>query len=45
MKRVSVDLDKTLYKKFDDLCRKKHRKKVEVVRELIEGWVEDEKMD
>lgn len=42
MTRVSVDLDKSLYKKFDERCRERHRKKVEVIRELLERWVEDE---
>jgi len=42
MPRVSVDLDKNLYRKFDEKCRGKHRKKVEVIRELLEKWLNDE---
>ena len=45
MPRVSVDLDENLYRKFDEKCRRNYRKKVEVIRELLEGWLENEKMD
>lgn len=41
MPRVSVDLENQLYKKFDEQCRKRYRKKVEVIRELLEGWIEE----
>ena len=41
MTRVSVDLEKPLYKKFDEKCRRRHRKKVEVIRELLEQWVDE----
>jgi len=40
MPRLSVDLDKQLYKRFDEICKAKHRKKAEVIRELIERWLE-----
>ena len=39
MVRISVDLDGELYREFDEACKKKHRKKVEVIRELLEKWL------
>jgi len=42
MPRVSVDLSEKLNKDFTEKCRKDHRKKVEVIRELIEEWLKNE---
>lgn len=39
MVRISVDLDDELYEKFHRTCIERHRKKVEVIRELLEEWV------
>jgi metal-responsive CopG/Arc/MetJ family transcriptional regulator len=42
MPRVSVDLSDELYRKFDEKCLRTHRKKVEVIRELLERWLKTE---
>lgn len=39
MIRLSVDLEEKTHRKFTKICHQKHRKKVEVIRELLEDWL------
>ena len=42
MKRLSVDLEDDVYKEFSKKCIDAERPKSEVVRELVQDWLNDQ---